>query len=155
GDSIGAVIKLTIKNVEAGLGEPFFGGVESVLSSILYSVPAVKGVSFGVGFKGVKMLGSEYNDIYVNEEGKTLTNNSGGINGGITNGNDLIVNVFVRPASSIKIEQETFNFKTNKMDKLKIKGRHDSFIAKRVMVVLESAVHIALCDLLMQKRSRE
>jgi chorismate synthase len=155
GDSIGAVIKLTIKNVEAGLGEPFFGGVESVLSSILYSVPAVKGVSFGVGFKGVKMLGSEYNDIYVNEEGETLTNNSGGINGGITNGNDLIVNVFVRPASSIKIEQETFNFKTNKMDKLKIKGRHDSFIAKRVMVVLESAVHIALCDLLMQKRSRE
>jgi chorismate synthase len=108
-----------------------------------------------VGFKGVKMLGSEYNDIYVNEEGETLTNNSGGINGGITNGNDLIVNVFVRPASSINIEQETFNFKTNKMDKLKIKGRHDSFIAKRVMVVLESAVHIALCDLLMQKRSRE
>lgn len=146
-DSIGAIVKLTIKGVEVGLGEPFFSGADSVLASILYSVPAVKGVSFGKGFKGVNLKGSEFNDVYINKKGKTKTNNAGGINGGITNGNDIIINCFVKPASSIAKEQETFNFKTNKMDILKIKGRHDSFIAKRIMVVLESAVHIALCDL--------
>lgn len=154
-DSVGAVVKLTVKNVEAGLGEPFFNRAESVLSSALYSIPAVKGVSFGAGFKGVEKLGSEFNDPYINEHGKTLTNNSGGINGGITNGNDLIINVFVKPAPSIGIKQETFNFETKEMDVLKIKGRHDSFIAKRAIVVLESAILIALCDLSMQKRSRE
>lgn len=154
-DSIGAIIKLTVKNVEIGLGEPFFGGADSTLASALYSVPAVKGVSFGAGFKGISMLGSEFNDVFINEEGKTLTNNSGGISGGITNGNDLIVNVFIKPASSISKEQKTFNFTTKKMDSLKIKGRHDSFIAKRAVVVLESVIYIALCDLMMQKRSRK
>ncbi len=149
-DSVGATIKLTATNVEAGLGEPFFGSVESVVSSILYSVPAVKGVSFGIGFDGLALRGSEFNDPYINEKGKTKTNHSGGINGGITNGNDLVVNVFVKPASSIGKKQETFNFKTKKMDILEVKGRHDSFIAKRAMVVLESALHIALCDLKLQ-----
>lgn len=154
-DSVGAIIKLTVKNVEVGLGEPFFQGADSTLASALYSVPAVKGVSFGAGFKGICMLGSEFNDRFVNEEGKTMTNNSGGINAGITNGNDLIINVFVKPASSISQEQETFNFTTKKMDILKVKGRHDSFIARRAIVVLESVIYIALCDLMMQKRSRE
>lgn len=154
-DSVGGIVKLTVKNVPPGLGEPFFGGVDSVLSSILYSVPAVKAVSFGVGFQGVFMLGSEFNDPFINSEGKTKTNNSGGINAGITNGNDIVINVFIKPASSISKEQKTFNFKTKQMDTLKIEGRHDSFIAKRALVVLESAIHIALCDLLMQKRSKE
>lgn len=154
-DSVGAIIKLTVKNVEAGLGEPYFNRAESVLANVLYSVPAVKGVSFGDGFKGVEKLGSEFNDHYIDEFGKTQTNHSGGINGGITNGNDVIINVFIKPASSIGKEQKTFNFETKEMDILKVKGRHDSFIAKRAIVVLESAILIALCDLLMQKRSRE
>ncbi len=154
-DSAGAVIKLTVKNVEAGLGEPFFSSVESRLSHILYSVPGVKGVSFGVGFKGVRMLGSEFNDLIINEKGETLTNNNGGINGGITNGNDLVVNVFIRPAASIAKSQKTFNFKTKKIEELTIKGRHDSFIAQRALVVLESAVLIGLVDLWLEKRSRE
>ena len=114
-DSVGAVVKITVKGVEPGLGEPFFESVESKLSSILYSVPGIKGVSFGTGFAGVSLLGSEFNDPLITESGKTLTNHSGGINGGITNGNDLIVNVFVRPASSIGKPQETFNFKTKKL----------------------------------------
>lgn len=154
-DSVGAIIKLTAKNVEIGLGEPFFGKADTTIASIIQSIPAVKGVSFGTGFNGVELLGSEFNDSFVNEQGKTLTNNSGGITAGITNGNDLIVNVFIKPASSISKEQSTFNFKTKEMDTLKVKGRHDSFIAKRAIVVLESAIHIALADLLMQKRSRE
>lgn len=154
-DSVGAVVKLTVKNVEAGLGEPFFNRTESVISSVLYSIPAIKGVSFGAGFKGVEKLGSEFNDPYINEFGQTLTNNSGGINGGITNGNNLVVNVFVKPTPSIGRKQKTFNFETKEMDILEIKGRHDSFIAQRAIVVLESAILIALCDLSMQKRSRE
>lgn len=154
-DSVGAVIRFTVKDVEVGLGEPFFNKADATLANILYSIPAVKGVSFGAGFSGVKKLGSEFNDPFINEEGKTLTNNSGGITGGITNGNDLVINVFIKPASSIGKEQKTFNFKTKEMDILKIEGRHDSFIARRAIVVLESAIHIALCDLTMQKRSRE
>lgn len=146
-DSIGAVIKLTAKGVEAGLGEPFFGAADSVIAAIMYSIPAVKGVSFGTGFDGVLLKGSEFNDVYVDKSGKTKTNHAGGINGGITNGNEIVVNVFIKPTSTIGKAQETFNFKTNKMDVLKATGRHDSFIAKRAMVVLESALHIALCDL--------
>ncbi len=153
-DSVGAIVQLTVPNVEIGLGEPFFRSADAVIAQIIQSIPAVKGVSFGDGFDGVFKLGSEFNDPYVNDQGKTSSNNAGGINGGITNGNDIVVNVFVKPASSISLPQETFNFKTKEMDVLKVKGRHDSFIAKRAMIVLESAIHIALCDLLMEKRSR-
>ncbi|MGI6360468.1 MAG: chorismate synthase [Acholeplasmatales bacterium] len=147
GNSVGAILKVTVKGVPAGLGEPFFDSVESVISAILYSVPSVKGVSFGVGFSGVSLLGSEYNDPIINEQGKTKTNNSGGINGGITNGNDLIINVFMRPASSISIPQEVYNFKTKKIENLEIKGRHDAFFQRRAVVVVENAIMIALADL--------
>ena len=147
GDSIGGIIELTAKNVPVGLGEPYFCSAESQISSILYSIGGVKGVSFGVGFDGVTLKGSAFNDRIINEFGKTETNNAGGINGGITNGNDIIVKVFVKPISSIYKEQETFNFKANKMDTLKIEGRHDASILKRVMPVLEAALHIALADL--------
>lgn len=154
-DSLGAIVNLKVKGVPVGLGEPFFRGADSLLSSVLYSVPSVKGVSFGAGFSGVTKHGSEFNDTFIDELGTTLTNNSGGIVGGITNGNDLTINVFIKPASSIGKTQETFNFETKEMDKLVIKGRHDSFIAKRIVVVLESVIQIALADLLLEKRSRE
>lgn len=147
GNSVGAIVRVVVKGVPVGLGEPFFQSAESVISSMLYSIPGIKGVSFGIGFDGVKLLGSEFNDPIINRHGKTKTNHSGGINGGITNGNDLVINCFIRPASSIQMAQETYNFKTNTMDTLKIEGRHDAFFARRAMVVIENAILIALADL--------
>lgn len=147
GDSIGGIVKITISNVKNFLGEPFFYSVESVLSQILFSVGGVKGVSFGVGFSGVNLLGSQFNDNIISRDGVTSSNNNGGINGGIANGNDIIINVFVKPTPSIYLQQETFNFKNNKVEKLKIEGRHDPCIIKRAIVVLENACSIALCDL--------
>ena len=147
GDSVGGVIRITVKNVPIGLGEPYFYSVESAISQMLYSVGAVKGVSFGIGFDGASLLGSEFNDIIVDKNGKTLTNNNGGINGGVTNGNDLVVNVFVKPTPSIYKEQQTFDFSKDEITTLQIKGRHDSAIIERAMVVCENAIAVALCDL--------
>jgi chorismate synthase len=124
-NSVGGTIEVTVKNMIQGLGEPYFDSVESRLSHILYSIGAVKGVSFGVGFDGESLYGSEYNDLIIDKEGHTKTNNNGGINGGITNGNDLIVNVFVKPTPSISLPQETFNFKTGKVETLEIIKKKD------------------------------
>ncbi|MCR5786237.1 MAG: chorismate synthase [Acholeplasmatales bacterium] len=146
-DSVGGTIRVTAHNVEKGLGEPYFNSVESCVSHIMFSIPAVKGVSFGVGFSGEKLYGSEYNDLIIDEEGTTRTNNNGGINGGITNGNDIICNVFIKPTPSISHPQETFDFKKNEISTLEIIGRHDSCIALRAKVVVESALAIALADL--------
>ena len=153
GDSIGGKIRIIVKNVDKGLGEPFFDSVESNISHILYSIGAVKGVSFGIGFEGEKLYGSEFNDLIIDQNGKTSTNNNGGINGGITNGNDLVINVFVKPTASISKAQETYNFKENKIKELVIKGRHDACIALRAPVVLENAVAIALADLFLIKKA--
>lgn len=147
-DSIGGIVELTVKNVNPGLGEPFFDSVESILSHLLFSIPAVKGVDFGIGFRGANMLGSEFNDCFISKDGKTLTNNNGGINGGISNGNDITIRVMVKPTPSISKEQETFDFKDNTMTKLSIQGRHDGAIINRIPVVLESAVYIGLADLM-------
>ncbi len=154
GDSVGGIVRITISNLENSLGEPFFYSVESAISQILFSIGGVKGVSFGVGFEGVNLLGSKFNDLIINKQGHTKTNNNGGINGGITNGNDIIINVFVKPTPSIKIPQETYNFKSNKIETLQITGRHDPSICKRAMVVLESDCAIAMCDLYMLNRSK-
>ncbi len=146
-DSVGAIVEITISNVKNTLGEPFFYSVESAISQILFSVGGVKGVEFGQGFNSVNLLGSEYNDLIIDKDGKTKTNNDGGINGGITNGNDIVLRVIVKPTASIGKPQETYNFKNNKIEKLKIEGRHDPCIGLRAMVVLENACSIALCDL--------
>ena len=146
-DSVGGVVRITVKNVPIGLGEPYFYSLESAVSQILYSIGAVKGVSFGVGFDGCELLGSQYNDSIIDSNGKTATNNNGGVNGGVSNGNDIIINVFVKPTPSIYKEQFTFDFKTGQVESLEIKGRHDNAIVERAMIVLENAVSIALCDL--------
>lgn len=146
-DSVGGTIEIRVSNVEKGLGEPFFESVESNIAHILYSIGAVKGVSFGIGFDGEALYGSEYNDLIIDELGTTKTNNNGGINGGITNGNDIIVNVFVKPTPSVSTVQNTYNFKDRMVEPLSIKGRHDACIARRASVVLENAVAIALADL--------
>lgn len=153
GDSIGGIIQCTATNMPQGLGEPFFGGVESTISQLIFSIPAIKGIEFGSGFGAARMKGSEHNDTFVNTEGKTLTNNSGGINGGITNGNDLVFKIVIKPTSSISLPQETINLKTGKMEALKVEGRHDACIALRVPVVVEAATAVALADLSLLSKS--
>lgn len=147
GDSIGGIIECRVENTFKALGEPFFYSVESAISHIVFSVPAIKGIEFGSGFSAARMKGSEHNDLFMNETGKTLTNNAAGINGGITNGNDIILRVAVKPTSSIAREQKTFNFASNKITTLKVEGRHDTCIALRIPVIIEAAVSAALCDL--------
>lgn len=153
-DSIGGIIQCTAKNMLIGIGEPFFDSLESILSHIIFSIPAIKGIEFGAGFAAAKMKGSEHNDCYIDVNGKTRTNNAGGINGGISNGNDLIFRIVVKPTSSISQSQNTMNFKIGKMATLNIAGRHDTCIALRMPVIIEAATAIALVDLLMLNKAR-
>ena len=146
-ESVGAILTTTISNLDVGLGEPFFDTVEGMISHILYSIPSVKGVSFGIGFSGVELLGSEYVDVFIDETGRTKTNHSGGINRGITNGNYLIINTFIRPISSFKKQIQTFDFEKKKMEMLENKGNHDTFIGERIKVIIENSIMVALADL--------
>lgn len=146
-DSVGGVIECRANGISAGLGEPFFDSAESLIAHLLFSVPAVKGVEFGKGFEAARMKGSEHNDAIINKQGTTATNNAGGIVGGITNGNEIIVRAAIKPTASIAQEQATYNFESHKVEPLVIKGRHDVCIALRAAVVVESAVAIALADL--------
>ena len=150
GDSVGGVVECRARGIEVGLGEPFFDSAESIIAHLLFSIPAVKGVEFGSGFEGVKLRGSERNDCFVDGEGHTATNNEGGINGGITNGNELVVRVAIKPTASISCEQMTYNNELGKVAPLRIKGRHDACIALRAAVVVEAVVAIALAELKMQ-----
>jgi len=147
GDSIGGVIQCTAMHVPAGLGEPFFGGVEATISQLVFSIPAIKGIEFGAGFEAARMRGSEHNDPIISTRGKTQSNHSGGINGGITNGNSLIFRVAVKPTSSISLPQQTINLKTGQIETLQIEGRHDTCIALRMPVIIEAATAIGLADL--------
>jgi chorismate synthase len=149
GDSIGGVVECRINKLPAGLGEPFFDSVESVISHIAFAVPGIKAIEFGVGSKAAQMLGSEYNDRIIEKNGKTKTNNSGGINGGITNGNEVVFRVAVRPTASISKEQQTVNLKTGRMEKISIHGRHDACFAVRVPVIIEAVAALAVADLVM------
>ena len=149
-DSVGGVVECRAKGVGIGFGEPFFDSAESIIAHLLFSVPAVKGVEFGSGFEGVKLRGSERNDCFVDGEGHTATNNEGGINGGITNGNDLVVRAAIKPTPSIAREQMTYNKELGEVAPLVIKGRHDACIVLRAAVVVESVVAIALAELAMQ-----
>jgi len=151
GDSLGGIIFCTATNIPVGLGEPFFDSVESVLSHIVFAIPAIKGIEFGSGFAAARMWGSEHNDKLVSVDGKTSTNYAGGINGGITNGNDLVFRVAVKPTSSTHQKQNTINVKTGEMTELEIEGRHDTCIALRVPVVVEAATAVVLADFMMQE----
>ncbi|MFI3330218.1 MAG: chorismate synthase [Rikenellaceae bacterium] len=146
-DSLGGLIECRASGIEVGLGEPFFDSVESVISHLLFSVPAVKGVEFGAGFAVADARGSQNNDDILNSQGVTRTNNAGGIVGGITNGNEIVVRAAIKPTPSISYPQETFNTQTGQVETLVVKGRHDACIALRASVVVEAAVAIALADL--------
>jgi chorismate synthase len=151
-DSIGGIIQCTIGNLPVGLGEPFFNSVESVLSHMAFSIPAIKGIEFGSGFTAARMRGSEHNDNIISADGTTETNHAGGINGGITNGNEVVFRVAVKPTSSTKQSQRTVNIRSGDMEELVIEGRHDTCIALRVPVVLEAAAAIVMSDLMLQSQ---
>ncbi len=148
-DSVGGIIECTVKNLPIGLGQPFFDSVESVLAHAVFSIPAVKGIEFGAGFSAAKMFGSQHNDAIINAQGTTSTNHAGGVVGGLTNGNDLVFRVVVKPTSSTPIEQQSWNWETSQVEKFSVKGRHDLCIALRVPPVLEAVAAIVLADLVM------
>ena len=152
-DSVGGIVNIKVNGLEVGLGEPYFDSLESTISHLLFSVGGVKGVSFGKGFDGASMRGSEFNDCIVDEFGHTKTNNNGGINGGISNGNELDINVFVKPTPSIGLPQETYSFKEEKVTELVINGRHDAAVILRAQVVLEACCAIALADALLVRKA--
>ena len=146
-DSVGGIVECRINGIKAGIGEPFFDSVESQMAHLLFSVPAVKGVEFGAGFKASEMFGSEHNDTICDAEGHTSTNNAGGVVGGISNGNEIVVRAAIKPTPSISAEQQTYNFESGQVEPLVIKGRHDVCITLRAAVVVEAAAAIALADL--------
>lgn len=150
GDSVGGVVECRISGISQYLGEPFFDSVESIMAHLLFSIPAVKGVEFGDGFEGARKRGSERNDMIISESGVTYTNNEGGINGGIANGNDIVVRVAIKPTPSIAKEQMTYNFDEGCVAPLVIGGRHDACIARRAAVVVEAMAAVALADLKLQ-----
>jgi chorismate synthase len=151
-DSIGGIIECRVQNPPQAIGEPFFYSFESALSHIIFSIPAIKGIEFGAGFAAAKMKGSEHNDPFTDRNGKTSTNNAGGINGGITNGNEIVFRIVVKPTSSTGVDQTTFSFKEGKMTTLTVKGRHDTCIALRMPVIVEAATAIAMADLILIDR---
>ena len=148
GDSVGATIECVVFGLKAGLGDNLFSGLEGKIASLLYSIPAVKGVEFGLGFDMSDKRGSEVNDelFYENGEVKLKTNNNGGINGGISNGFNLTMRVAIKPTPSIYKEQSTVDLVSKENVKIQIKGRHDACVAVRAVPVVESAVCLALLD---------
>jgi chorismate synthase len=146
-DSIGGIVRCSVSALPIGLGEPFFDSLESTISHLVFSIPAIKGISFGAGFAATKMTGSQHNDALIDEKGATKTNHAGGINGGISNGNELYFDVAVKPTSSTPKEQNTWNNQTQSVEPFRIKGRHDLCVALRVPVVVEAAAAIALADM--------
>ncbi|GAA4463416.1 chorismate synthase [Nemorincola caseinilytica] len=152
-DSIGGIVACTVKGLPVGIGEPFFNSLESVISHAIFSIPAIKGIEFGSGFAAAGMTGSTHNDAIVDANGTTATNNAGGVNGGISNGNDLTFRIAVKPASSTPQPQRTWNNATASVEEFALKGRHDLCIALRVPVVAEAVTAIALADMYLQRRS--
>ena len=150
-DSVGGVVECAATGVRAGIGSPYFGSVESVTSQLLFSVPAVKAIEFGDGFAFPGMTGSQANDPMTYEDGRVvaLTNHNGGITGGITNGMPILLRAAIKPTPSIARAQHTVDLSTGADTTLYITGRHDPCIVPRAVVVIESALAIALCELCM------
>ena len=151
GDSLGAVIECTVPDIDPGYGEPFWDSVESVLAHGVFSIPGVRGIEFGDGFKAAAMKGSQHNDP-IGADGRPVRNGAGGINGGITNGAPIVFRAAFKPTSSIRKAQETFNFATGKMDSLEVPGRHDVCFALRAPVVVEAVTAITIADLILISR---
>lgn len=154
GDSVGGVIECAVSGCPAGIGDPVFGGMENRISSLVFGIPAIKGIEFGAGFGAAKMLGSENNDPFAVENGRiiTKTNNCGGILGGITTGMPIVFRAAVKPTPSIALEQDTVDLRTMENTKLTVHGRHDPCIVPRAVPCIEAAAAIAVYDALLEKR---
>ncbi|HET9058034.1 MAG TPA: chorismate synthase [Chitinophagaceae bacterium] len=148
-DSVGGIVECKVTGMPVGLGEPYFDSIESVLSHILFAIPAVRGVEFGTGFAAAKMFGSEHNDAIENMQGKTVSNHAGGVVGGISNGNDLIFRLAIKPTSSTPKEQFSLNWDTEQMEHFSVKGRHDLCVALRAPVIVEAVTAIVLADFML------
>lgn len=148
-DSIGGIVECKVNGLPIGLGEPFFDSAESLISHAVFAIPAVRGIEFGTGFAAAKMFGIEHNDAIIDASGKTKTNHAGGIVGGITNGNELVFRIAIKPTSSTPKEQYTLNVETGELEDFSVKGRHDLCIALRVPVVLEAVTAFVLADMMM------
>jgi chorismate synthase len=145
-DSIGGIVSCRVQGLPAGLGDPFFHSLESTIAHLVFAIPAIKGVEFGEGFHAARMTGSTHNDAIVGTDGTTATNHAGGINGGISNGNEIYFRVAVKPTSSTPQPQQTLNVATGRVEEFAVKGRHDLCIALRVPPVVEAVTAIALAD---------
>ena len=152
-DSIGGIVECRVNGLPIGLGEPFFNSLESLISHAVFAIPAIRGIEFGTGFAAASMFGSDHNDALEDKSGKTRTNHAGGVIGGLTNGNELVFRVAVKPTSSTPKEQHSLNIETGKMEDFSVKGRHDLCIALRVPVVLEAVTACVLADMLLQSQS--
>ena len=150
GDSVGGILETAVTGVPEGVGEPWFDSVESLISHMMFSIPAVKGIEFGAGFGFADMKGSVANDPFKIENGKivTATNNNGGINGGITNGMPIIFRTVIKPTPTIFKAQNTVDFRGMTEAVLEAKGRHDPAIVHRARIVQDAATAIVLCDML-------
>jgi chorismate synthase len=151
-DTVGGIIECRVTGLPIGLGEPFWDSAESLLAHAAFAIPAVRGVEFGTGFAAARMFGSEHNDAILSADGHTRTNHAGGIVGGITNGNELVYRIAIKPTSSTPKEQQTLNWETNQVEPFSVKGRHDLCVALRAPVILEAMTAIVLADLLMLDR---
>jgi len=151
-DSVGGIIECKVNGLPVGLGEPYFDSVESSLAHIVFAIPAVRGVEFGTGFAAAKMFGTEHNDAILEMGGKTKSNNAGGVVGGITNGNELVFRLAIKPTSSTPKEQESLNWDTEQIEKFSIKGRHDLCVALRAPVIVEAVAAMVLVDFMMMEQ---
>ncbi len=149
GDSLGGIIECTATGLPAGLGEPFFDSVESLISHIVFAIPGIKGIEFGIGFAAAGMKGSEVNDAILDKKGKSATNRAGGVSGGITSGNPVVFRIAVRPTPSIRVSQQTVNLETGKKTEITVTGRHDTCFALRLPPIVEGVTAIALADLML------
>jgi chorismate synthase len=151
-DSVGGIVECKVNGIPIGLGEPFFDSVESLLSHAVFAIPAIRGIEFGTGFAAARLFGSQHNDALESSDGKTRSNHAGGVVGGLTNGNELVFRVAVKPTSSTPKEQQSLNLATGEQELFSVKGRHDLCIALRVPVVLEAVTAIVFADLLLREQ---
>jgi chorismate synthase len=149
-DSVGGVIECRVNGLPVGLGEPYFDSIESVLSHMMFTIPAVRGIEFGTGFAAASMFGSEHNDAIEDMSGKTRTNHAGGVVGGISNGNELVFRIAIKPTSSTPKTQKSLNWETQEQEDFSVKGRHDLCVALRAPVIVEAATAIVMADLMLR-----